>query len=86
VLQEVHIQSYTEPVRVQVHPSIAREEYEEMVVMVRKGRGAIGLRYVYTPEQVAAGAIPAWMARLYPDEAAAVEADPTLVLLPPRKT
>jgi hypothetical protein len=55
-----------------------------MVVIVREGHGAVGLRYVYTREQVAAGAIAAWIARLYPDEAAAVQADPTLVLLPSR--
>ena len=84
VMQDVHIQSYTEPVEVAVHPEAAREENETMVVMVREGQGAIGLRYVYTREEVAAGAIPAWMARLFPDEAEAISADPTLVVLPAR--
>jgi hypothetical protein len=55
-----------------------------MVVMVREGTGAIGLRYVYTPEEIAAGAIPAHIARLYPDELEAVHADPTFVMLPAR--
>jgi hypothetical protein len=84
VIHEVHIQSYTEPVAVRLHPEIASAPDEEMVVMVREGRGAIGLRYVYTPEQVAAGAISAHIARLYPDEAAAIQADPMLVRLPAR--
>jgi hypothetical protein len=84
VLQDVHVQSYTEPVAVAVHTDAARESDEVMVVMVREGRGAIGLRYVYTPEELAAGAIPAWIARVFPDERAAIQADPTLVLLSAR--
>jgi hypothetical protein len=84
VIHEAQIRSYTEPVGVRVHPEAASEENEEMVVIVREGRGAVGLRYVHTPEEVAAGAIPAWLARLYPDEVEAVQADPTLVVLPAR--
>lgn len=76
--------SYDEPERVLVHPELANEPDEAMTVMIRAGEGAIGLRYVYTAEEVAAGAIPAYLARLYPEEAAAVQADATLVLLPAR--
>lgn len=75
---------YDEPKRVLVHPELAGEPDEAMVVMIREGEGAVGLRYVYTPEEVAAGAIPAHLARLYPDEVAAVQADTTLVRLPAR--
>ncbi len=85
VLQLSYARSYTEPVSVRVHPEAAREEGESMVVMIREGDGVIGLRYVYTREQVAAGAIAAHIAKLYPDEAAAVQADPTLVRLPRRE-
>lgn len=84
IMHRAHVESYTEPVGVRVHPEIAGDENEEMVVIVRDGHGAVGLRYVYTAEQVAAGAISAHIARLYPDEAAAVQADPTLVTLPAR--
>ncbi len=75
---------YNEPKRVLVHNESAREPDEAMVVMIREGEGAIGLRYVYTAEEVAAGAIPAHIARLYPDEVEAVRADTTLVRLPAR--
>lgn len=85
VLQLSYARSYTEPVSVLVHPDVAREEGESMVVMIREGDGAIGLRYVYTREQVAAGAIAAHIAKLHPDEAVAVLRDPTLVVLPARE-
>jgi hypothetical protein len=75
---------YEEPTRVLVHPELATEPDEAMVVIIREGEGAVGLRYVYTAEEVAAGAIPAYLARLYPDESAAVQADTTLVRLPAR--
>lgn len=84
LLHRGHIDAYTEPVAVRLHPEVATVEDEEMVVIVREGHGAVGLRYVYTQQEVAAGAIPAWIARLYPDEAAAIQADPTLVRLPAR--
>jgi hypothetical protein len=83
-MHRAHVRSYTAPVALRVHPEIAREENEEVAVMVREGHGAIGLRYGCTPEEVAAGAISAHIARLYPDEAEALHADPTLVLLPAR--
>ena len=84
VMQDVHIQSYTEPVEVAVHREVAREPHEVMTVIVRQGHGAVGLRSVYSPEEVTAGAIPVLIARLYPDESEAVEADPMLVRLPAR--
>jgi hypothetical protein len=84
VIHRAHVRSYTAPVALPVHPDIARKANEEVVVMVRESHGAIGIRYVCTPEEVAAGAISAHIARLYPDEAEAVHADPTLVLLPAR--
>jgi hypothetical protein len=84
VIHRAHVRSYTEPVATRVHTEVAREENEEVVVMVREGHGAIGVRHVHTPEEIAAGAISAHIARLYPDEAEALRADPTLVLLPAR--
>ena len=80
-----HRRGYTEPKRVLVHPEIAARPGEAMFVMIREGEGAIGLRYVFTAQEVAAGAIPAYLARLYPDEAAAVQADTTLVRFPARQ-
>jgi hypothetical protein len=82
-LVESYRRGYDEPKRVLVHPELATRPDETMVVMIREGEGAIGLGYVFT-EEVAAGAIPTYLARLYPDEAAAVRADTTLVRLPAR--
>lgn len=76
--------SYVEPKELPVHTDLARKPNETITVMVRDGEGAIGVRYVHTAEEVAAGAIPAYLARLYPDEVSAVQADPTLVRLPAR--
>jgi hypothetical protein len=84
LLMDAYRRGYEEPKRVLVHPELAREPNESMVVMVREGEGAVGLRYVYRPDEVAAGVIPAYLARLYPDETAAVQADTTLVRLPAR--
>jgi hypothetical protein len=84
VLIRGHRRGYDEPKRVLVHPEIATQPGEAMFVMIREGDGAIGLRYVFTAEEVAGGAIPAYLARLYPDELAAVQADTTLVRLPAR--
>jgi hypothetical protein len=75
---------YDEPKRVLVHPKLATQPDEALFAMIREGEGAIGLRYVFTAEEIAAGAIPAHLARLYPDEVAAVQADTTLVRLPAR--
>jgi hypothetical protein len=76
--------AYEEPVELLLHPEVAHEPGETITVMVRDGDGAIGLRHVHTRDEVAAGAISAHMARLFPDEAAAVQADPTLVRFPAR--
>jgi hypothetical protein len=75
---------YEEPVEIDVHPEAANKESEKVTVVVREGDGAIGVRYVHTSDEVAAGAIPAYLARLYPDEVQAMRDDPTLVHLPAR--
>jgi hypothetical protein len=75
---------YEEPVELDVHPEVATVPDEKVTVVVRDGDGAIGIRYVQTREEVAAGAIPAYMARLLPDEVRAMRDDPTLVHLPAR--
>ncbi len=46
--------------------------------MVRDGVGVIGLKHAHTAQEVAQGAIAWHFARLYPDEAAALRADPTI--------
>jgi hypothetical protein len=62
-----------------------RIEEEAAVVVVRDGTGAIGLKHNHTAQAIAAGAIPWHIAHLYPDEAAALRADPTLAHFPARE-
>ncbi|HLY95102.1 MAG TPA: hypothetical protein VKP14_09670, partial [Gaiellaceae bacterium] len=75
---------YEDPIELDVHPEAATEPGEKVTVVVRDGDGAIGVRYVHTAEEVAAGAIPAYFARLFPEESQAMRDDPTLVRLPAR--
>jgi hypothetical protein len=83
-LVRAYRRGYEEPVELDVHPDAASEPGEKVTVVVRDGDGALGIRYVHTREEVAAGAIPAYLARLFPDEVQAMRDDPTLVRLPAR--
>lgn len=83
-LVRAYRRGYEEPVELDVHPEAATEPGEKVTVVVRDGDGAIGIRYVHTREEVAAGAIPAYLARLFPDEVRAMRDDPTLVRLAAR--
>jgi hypothetical protein len=55
---------YEEPIELDVHPEEATGG--KVTVVVRDGDGAIGIRYVHTREEVAAGAIPASNTALTP--------------------
>ncbi len=78
MLRESYLRGYAEPTVVALHPDHVTHPNEMAVVMVREGHGAIGLKHCYTSEELAAGAIAWHVARLYPDEAEAIRADPTL--------
>lgn len=73
--------SYDEPKMLPLHPE-AGDPDDRGVVMVRDGVGAIGFKHPYTSEQVAQGAIPWHMARLFPEEAAALQANAELAHFP----
>jgi hypothetical protein len=79
-----HIQSYTTPVAISVHPGFSDDPQARAVVIVREGEGAVGLKDGWSPAQIAAGKIPWRLARLYPSEVSLLMADPTRALLPPR--
>lgn len=85
ILRESYLRSYTEPTVIPIHPDQVTHPNEMAVVMVREGHGAIGLKHAYTAEQVAEGAIAWHVARLYPDEAEAIRADPIIAKFPARE-
>jgi hypothetical protein len=61
-LVRAYRRGYNEPVELDVHPD---EGAGKVTVVVRDGDGATGIRYVHTREEVEAGAIPAYLARLF---------------------
>lgn len=93
LLRRMYRGSFTEPVcipirwRRPVHGG-GDEEFliEEDVarVIVRDGVGVIGLKHAHTADEIAHGAIAWHFAHLYPDERAALHADPTVDHFPAR--
>src|SRR5439155_1338552 len=82
-LRRCHLQSYSEPKRISA-ASFSPDPNEEAIVIVRKGAGAVGLKDAFTVSEIASGAIPFRLAKLFPDERKALDADPDLALLPER--
>lgn len=74
---------YTEPKRVPAGP-ISGVPDEDLIVIVRDGDGAVGLKDALTPVERASGGIPFRYAKLFPDEIRMLEADPYLAKLPAR--
>lgn len=83
LLVEQNRLGYQEPKLLALHTDAGGPE-ECGVVMVRDGVGAIGFKHPYTAEEIARGAIAWSMARLFPDEAAALREDPELAHFPAR--
>jgi hypothetical protein len=59
-------------------------ELDRARVIVRDGVGVIGLKHAHSREEVAAGAIAWHLANFYPDEIAAIRADPSMDHFPAR--
>lgn len=93
VLRKIYRLGYREPATIPIfwrrpveggaEGAVTLEE-DVAVVMVRDGVGAIGLKHAHTAEEIAQAAIPWHIAHLFPDEAAALQADPTLAHFPSR--
>jgi hypothetical protein len=79
-----HLESYTEPKRVRAGSISRGNSDEELLIIVREGEGAVGLKDALTAEDRAAGGITFRYAKLYPDEIKLLDADRDLALLPPR--
>lgn len=82
-LRSFHLHSYTEPKRIPAGGILA-DPTGELVVIVREGHGAVGLKDGFTTEELAAGAIRFRYAKVYPDEIELLQADPQLAKLRPR--
>ena len=74
---------YTEPKRVPAGPICAAPD-EELIVVVREGDGAVGLKDALTPVERARGGIPFRYVKVFADEIELLEADPYLAKLPAR--
>jgi len=93
VLRKIYRAGYAEPATIPIfwrrpveggaEGEVTLEE-DIAVVMVREGVGAIGLKHAHGAEEIAQGAIPWHIAHLFPDEAMAIQADPTLAHFPER--
>jgi hypothetical protein len=78
------VSSYEAPTAIPVHPGFSADPTERATVLVREGHGVVGLKHSLTAAEIAAGGIP-WRVGIFtPGEAAALDADPELALLPPR--
>lgn len=74
---------YTEPKQVPAGP-ISGVPDEDLIIIVREGEGAVGLKESLTPSERANGGIRFRYAKLFPDEVELLEADPDLATLPAR--
>ncbi len=85
ILFDIHVKSYSEPVRIPVSPTFAHGAEEEATVIVRRGHGIVGIKHSLTDAQMAAGGIP-WRVGIFtPTELALLDADPHRALLLERR-
>jgi len=84
ILRQFHIESYTEPVAIPADPRFTGDAQEDAVVIVREGYGATGLKDAWTEQELRQGRIPYRLGWLTLEETKALDADPTLALLPAR--
>ena len=84
-LVKMYKASYEKPEIIDPHPDFSNDPDEKIVVMVRKGTGAIGLKSNWTPDEIALGKIPFSMCRLLPYEQKMLHTNPTLVDFPENK-
>ncbi len=74
---------YAEPKRVPAGPIIGVPE-AELIVIVREGEGAVGLKDALTPDELANGGIRFRYGKFFPEEIELLESDPHLAVLPTR--
>jgi hypothetical protein len=83
-LYKVHIESYKEPKKINVHPQWRGYPEERAVVIVREGYGVVGLKDAWEPSQIQAGKIPFRIGHFTQDEIDLLGSDHTIEKLPSR--
>ncbi len=82
-LYGMHIESYTEPVLLDLHPGWGPSAASERAMtIIREGGGLVGVKAALTREEVARGRIQWRMVRATRGEIAMLEGDPEMVVLP----
>lgn len=79
-VHKLHLASYDQPKLIPTHPEF--DPNGKAMVIVREGFGAVGLKTVWTHEQLARGEIPVQVGRFFPAESKMLSEDPTTVFLP----
>jgi hypothetical protein len=85
-VNQAHRESYTEPVQIPVTPEFSHDPEEVATVMVKDGRGVIGLKDSWTREQIAAGKVPFCLARFTMRDEALHLQDPARAHFPAEET
>lgn len=83
-LYHLYIKQYNEPKIINVHPDFSNDNQEKAVVIVRKGKGAVGLKDNWSKKEIKVGKIPFRIGRFYPDEIELLDKDHTRAILPRR--
>lgn len=84
-LVKMYKATYDKPEVIDVHPDFGKDPDEKVVVMVRKGTGAIGVKDNWTQEEITQGKIPFRLCRLLPYEQKMLQKDPMLAEFPENK-
>jgi hypothetical protein len=84
-LVKMYKASYEKPEVIDVHPDFSKHPNEKVIVMVRKGTGAIGIKDNWTSEEIAQGKIPFRLCKLLPYEQKMLQLDPLLAEFPENK-
>ena len=81
-LHNTFIGRQKEPKVIEPHPNFKRLENEKVVVIVREGYGAIGIKHNWSLTELKNGAIPYWLGRFYPEESKLLNENPLLAKFP----
>lgn len=84
-LVKIYKASYEQPKIIDPHLDFNGDPDEKIIVMIRKGTGAIGLKSNWTQEEISKGKIPFCVCRLLPYEQKMLRKDPSLVEFPENK-
>lgn len=84
-LRKYYRNSYTKPEVIDVHPDFSPDTREKAIVMVREGAGVIGIKDIWTKQQIDQGKIPFSLLKLLPYEMKMFSDDPFRTEFPVNK-